>query len=363
VGRGTLRHQAHDGHRLRAGRLPRSSTGSPRSAPQTFVFNLETGYQFKETLDLRDRIAKRYGMEISLERPETTVEEYERLHGGPLDRTDSNRCCNDRGDRAVHQAGADQVRRALDERHPPRPEPRPRRQRRSWAGIGKFGVVEISPLANWTKAKVWDAIIKEDIPDNPLHDQGYVSIGRWPWTRAIGADEDERAGRWSGSASKTECGLHSRDSMKRSAKTEHAASIAVLELARRWHADEPVRIRGRDLRIAWVCPRGFLGTDPPPARRRPASPAAPAAWAAAIELARPAGGDHTRRHRRGPSTQPEEPPMSRTPHSRTLAALRTAWTDAADAEAYGPARSRLFAELVDPHTARDRGGRLPHMTT
>jgi 3'-phosphoadenosine 5'-phosphosulfate sulfotransferase (PAPS reductase)/FAD synthetase len=65
-------------------------------APKTFVFNLETGYQFKETLELRDRLAKRYGIEVSLEAPDTTVEEYERLHGGPLYRTDSNRCCGDR---------------------------------------------------------------------------------------------------------------------------------------------------------------------------------------------------------------------------------------------------------------------------
>jgi phosphoadenylyl-sulfate reductase (thioredoxin) len=73
----------------------------------------------------------------------------------------------------------------------------------------KFGVVKVSPLANWTKAKIWDLIVKENIPYNPLHDQGYVSIGCWPCTRAVTAGEDERAGRWSGTA-KTECGLHSK---------------------------------------------------------------------------------------------------------------------------------------------------------
>jgi phosphoadenosine phosphosulfate reductase len=73
----------------------------------------------------------------------------------------------------------------------------------------KFGVAKVSPLANWTKAQVWDAIVRHDVPYNPLHDQGYVSIGCAPCTRAIGFGEDERAGRWSGSA-KTECGLHTR---------------------------------------------------------------------------------------------------------------------------------------------------------
>src|SRR5262249_29164277 len=41
--------------------------------PGVRVFNLETGYQFAETLALRDRIAERYGMEVELVRPETTV--------------------------------------------------------------------------------------------------------------------------------------------------------------------------------------------------------------------------------------------------------------------------------------------------
>src|SRR5438067_13816552 len=45
--------------------------------PRVRVFNLETGYQFAETLALRDRIAERYGIEVELIRPETTVAEYE----------------------------------------------------------------------------------------------------------------------------------------------------------------------------------------------------------------------------------------------------------------------------------------------
>jgi phosphoadenosine phosphosulfate reductase len=175
-------------------------------APQTPVFNLETGYQFKETLDLRDRLAKRYGIEVTLEAPDTTVEEYERLHGGPLYRTDSTRCCHDRKIVVIQRVLADFDAWMSGIRRDQSPD-------RAAAPIvgwdGKFGVVKVSPLANWTKAKVWDLIVKEGIPYNPLHDQGYVSIGCWPCTRAITAGEDERAGRWSGTV-KTECGLHSK---------------------------------------------------------------------------------------------------------------------------------------------------------
>ena len=50
-------------------------------------------------------------------------------------------------------------------------------------------------------------ITDEQIPFTPLHDQGYPSVGCWPCTRPVTPGEDERAGRWSGTA-KTECGLH-----------------------------------------------------------------------------------------------------------------------------------------------------------
>src|SRR5262245_8079957 len=42
------------------------------------VINLDTGYQFAETLELRERIRDRYGIEVELIRPELTVAEYER---------------------------------------------------------------------------------------------------------------------------------------------------------------------------------------------------------------------------------------------------------------------------------------------
>src|SRR6478752_5468775 len=62
-------------------------------APETYVFNLETGYQFQETLDLRDRIAEKYGIEVDLLRPDLSVAEYEAVNGGPLYRTNPNQCC------------------------------------------------------------------------------------------------------------------------------------------------------------------------------------------------------------------------------------------------------------------------------
>src|SRR5215472_6233832 len=64
--------------------------------PRVRIFNLETGYQFPETLELRERIKERYGIEVEYVRPELTVEEYEAEHGGPLHEMRPDQCCHDR---------------------------------------------------------------------------------------------------------------------------------------------------------------------------------------------------------------------------------------------------------------------------
>jgi phosphoadenosine phosphosulfate reductase len=175
--------------------------------PRTYVFNLDTGYQFSETLELRDRIAQRYGIEVDLLRPETTVVEYEALHGGPLYKTNPDQCCFDRKIKTLREAAKGFHAWMSGIRRDQSPD-RANVPIVTWDK--KFNLVKISPLANWTKRDVWSVVTKEDVPYNPLHDQGYTSIGCWPCTRAVLFGEDERAGRWSGSA-KTECGLHTRE--------------------------------------------------------------------------------------------------------------------------------------------------------
>lgn len=72
-------------------------------------------------------------------------------------------------------------------------------------------LIKINPLANWSSAEVWNYIRMFDVPYNPLHDQGYISIGCEPCTRAVGPNEHEREGRWWWEeATQKECGLHKR---------------------------------------------------------------------------------------------------------------------------------------------------------
>ena len=67
---------------------------------------------------------------------------------------------------------------------------------------------KINPLLNWSYDDMIDFIKKNNIPYNPLHDRGFISIGCAPCTRAIEPGEEARAGRWWWEASHKECGLH-----------------------------------------------------------------------------------------------------------------------------------------------------------
>ena len=172
--------------------------------PRVRIFNLETGYQFQETLDLRERIKARYGIEVEYIRPELTVHEYEEEHGGPLYTHRSDQCCYDRkvlplrGAIVGYKAWISAIRKDQT-------ADRAKADVVQWDA--KFNLVKINPLLYWTKGDVWKFITDHDVPYNPLHDQGYPSVGCWPCTRAVAAGEDDRAGRWSGSMKK-ECGLH-----------------------------------------------------------------------------------------------------------------------------------------------------------
>ena len=69
------------------------------------------------------------------------------------------------------------------------------------------GRMKVNPIASWTRKETWKYVHEHGVIYNPLHDQGYPSIGDEPITTPVAEGEDERAGRWRGTG-KTECGIH-----------------------------------------------------------------------------------------------------------------------------------------------------------
>ncbi|RYG74358.1 phosphoadenylyl-sulfate reductase [bacterium] len=172
------------------------------------VFNLDTGYQFGQTMALKSQIEKKYGIKIRAVSPDSGINaaeaESKSESGTPLYKSNPNACCYWRKVVPLKDAlvGFESWITAIRRDQTP--------ERASAAIVGpdkQYPLVKINPLANWTKQMVWDYIKANDVPYNPLHDQNFPSIGCWPCTRPVAPDQDDRAGRWAGSE-KRECGIH-----------------------------------------------------------------------------------------------------------------------------------------------------------
>jgi phosphoadenosine phosphosulfate reductase len=168
------------------------------------IFNLDTGYQFPQTLALKSRLEKKYNLPIRVIRPAETPQEAEARLGGPPCLKEPGDCCFKRKVVPLSEALQGFAAYITAVRRDQTPE-------RSGIPIIGFDprndIIKISPLANWTSDDVWNYIREHNVPTNPLHEQGFASIGCWPVTRPVQNGEDERAGRWADS-DKRECGLH-----------------------------------------------------------------------------------------------------------------------------------------------------------
>jgi phosphoadenosine phosphosulfate reductase len=172
---------------------------------ETFrLFTLDTEFLFPETYSLMDRIEEKYGVTIEKVCPAQSPDEQERAHGAALWSRNPDLCCNLRKvqplRRKLGELGAwiTSIRRDQT-------SARSGARRVEWDS--NFGLAKINPIVDWTSRQVWRYIHDHEVPYNQLHDQNYPSIGCTHCTRAVGAGEDQRAGRWPGFA-KTECGLH-----------------------------------------------------------------------------------------------------------------------------------------------------------
>ena len=171
---------------------------------QARVFYLDTGFLPKETHETRDRIIQRYDIQPTRYASDLSPEDLVAKFGEELWNRFPDVCCN--------QLKIVPLKAALQDLQAWITGMR-RDQSPTRANIGivewdeKFGLIKINPLAAWTWEQVWEYVREHDVPYNPLHDQGYPSIGCIHCTSSVGSGEDPRSGRWRGSQ-KIECGLH-----------------------------------------------------------------------------------------------------------------------------------------------------------
>jgi phosphoadenylyl-sulfate reductase (thioredoxin) len=165
------------------------------------VFTLDTGFLFAETYALWTRLEERYGLKIRPCRSE--LPSVEPGLAPPWER-DPDACCAARKVVPLREALSRLDAWVTGIR---RDQTADRANARVVEWDARFGLVKVNPLAAWTSDDVWRHVRVHDVPTNPLHEQGYLSIGCAPCTSPVRPGEDPRAGRWRG-REKTECGLH-----------------------------------------------------------------------------------------------------------------------------------------------------------
>jgi phosphoadenosine phosphosulfate reductase len=153
------------------------------------IFTIDTGVLFGETLSTWKAFEDRFGVRIAVQDAHSPGAVWTAEH-----------CCGPAKVEALERelAGADAWITGIRREQTPNRAAAPKLEFDDGRGLWK-----VNPLADWTEADVWRYVFKHELPYNPLHDQGYASIGCATCTLP-GAGRD---GRWSGQ-DKDECGLH-----------------------------------------------------------------------------------------------------------------------------------------------------------
>ncbi len=160
-------------------------------APDARVFTIDTGVLFPETYAVWKQVEDRYGLKIEVYDASNPDNPW----------TGGDHCCGAQKVAALEEALSADVDGWITgirrEQAPTRANAQHVEQDE------KRGILKFNPLVEWTDKDVWNYISKHDLPYNPLHDQGYDSIGCTPCT----LPGSGREGRWADS-DKVECGIH-----------------------------------------------------------------------------------------------------------------------------------------------------------
>jgi phosphoadenosine phosphosulfate reductase len=164
--------------------------------PEIEVVFLDTQYHFAETLWYVEQVRERYDLNLRVITPQIAPDNLWQI--------DPDECCAMRKveplARALEGKSAWLTGLRRDEA-----------STRTNAPIVGFdvgrGIVKVNPIANWTHEDIEGYIADRGLPQHPLHDKGYPSIGCWPCTNPVKDGDDPRSGRWTNSG-KLECGLH-----------------------------------------------------------------------------------------------------------------------------------------------------------
>ncbi len=173
------------------------------------VFTLDTGRLFAETYELIDSTRNRYNKPIKTYFPNTSQVEQlvsdKGMHSFYESVDNRKECCFIRKVEPLKRALKGQKIWVTGLRAQ-QSQNRQEMKLVEWDEGNQ--IIKFNPLLDWSYDEMIDYLKTHKVPFNKLHNQGFVSIGCAPCTKAIEPGEDARAGRWWWETSKKECGLH-----------------------------------------------------------------------------------------------------------------------------------------------------------
>jgi phosphoadenosine phosphosulfate reductase len=191
-----------------------------KSGGEFSVFSLDTGRLHPETYQFLDKVRERYDLPIEAYFPQPeAVQKLVRDKGlFSFFRDGHKECCGIRKVEPLVRALKSRSAWITGQRKDQSPGTRadiPVVQLDPSFGSPEHPLVKFNPLASWSSKQVWAYIREHDVPYNPLHERGFVSIGCEPCTRAVNPGQHEREGRWWWEEeTMKECGLHAGNVQK-----------------------------------------------------------------------------------------------------------------------------------------------------
>ncbi len=189
-----------------------------RLDPAAPILFLDTEMLFPATIAYQEKVARHLGLrDVRRIRPGRDAL-FRTAPEGDLHRRDPDLCCRLRKTVPLEAALAPFGAWITG---------RKRHQSGVRAGLATFETdsgdrIKVNPLARWSRTDIATYMDRHDLPRHPLVARGFLSIGCAPCTTPVGPGEDDRAGRWRGSA-KTECGIHLKDGRYVRASAEDTA--------------------------------------------------------------------------------------------------------------------------------------------
>ncbi len=181
-----------------------------RVLPEVRVIWIDTGYLPPETYRYADELASRLKLNLHVYQSAISPARMEALHGRLWETGDVSDFQRYDDIRKVEPMG-----RALEELQPEAwvsgLRARQTDYRKTLSRVSSDGTRhKVLPILRWTNRDVYQFMQENDLPQHPLFEQGYSTVGDWHSSRPPSAtDADDRDTRFNGL--KQECGIHLPD--------------------------------------------------------------------------------------------------------------------------------------------------------